>query len=451
MAGIIAEPSTTLAFQGSAGSIVAKYYDAFSGGCGVLEENVTVDNDLIFVGYGITAPDQKWDDFKGTDVRGKILLVLVNDPPSDDPTVFGGKAMTYYGRWIYKFEEAARRGAAGAILIHMTDKAGYPWQVVQKSWSGERFQLEERPDPLLLEGWIRGEIAESLLKSAGKDFATLVADAGRSDFKPVPLGIRVKAQIKNKIRKLTAPNVAGILTGTKQPDQYICLVAHHDHFGIGTPDEKGDRIYNGALDNATGVAVVIELARALSLQKPADSIIFLTVTAEEQGLLGSLYYTMHPLVPLEKTTTAISLDAINVLGRTEDVQALGAEQSQLDSIILDVANSLGLKVTPDRFPERGGFFRSDHFSFARAGVPGISINGGSDYVGKPKGWGEQKRIDFINKHYHQPSDEITPEWDTSGLVQVSDFMLKLVARLGEEKGLIPWKKESEYQRVPSLK
>ncbi len=446
MIGITADPAAKVTFTGPKGISVARYFDDFSGGCGVLQEKVAVDSEIVFVGYGVTAPGQNWDDFKGTDVSGKTLLTLVNDPPSDDPKHFGGKAMTYYGRWAYKYEEAARRGAAGVLLIHVDKMAGYPWQVVQKSFSGERFQLDGRPDPLQLEGWLRREFVETLLAGTGRNLDELLAAAALPDFKPIPLGIRVKAEIKNTIRKLAAPNVAGIVRGTKTPDRYICLVAHHDHLGIGAPDAEGDRIYNGALDNATGVAVVIDLARRLNFQKPADSVVFLTVTAEEQGLLGSLYFTLHSPVPLERTTAAISLDGINVLGRTNDVEAIGSEQSGLEKIVNDAAGMLGLKVTPDPFSEKGGFFRSDHFSFARAGVPGISVNGGMDYAGKPSGWGEQKAIDFINKHYHQPSDEITSAWDNGGMVQIAEYALLLISRIGEEQDLIDWNKDGEFQR-----
>jgi len=446
LVGITADPSTRLTFVGPKGISVARYFDDFSGICGVLREKVVVDSEIVFTGYGVTAPGQNWDDFKDADVRGKVLLTLVNDPPAEDPKHFGGKAMTYYGRWSYKFEEAARRGAAGVLLVHIDKMAGYPWQVVQKSFAVERFQVEGRPDPLLLEGWLQREFVENLLTGAGRCLDELLAAAARPDFKPIPLGIRVQAEINNRIRKLTAPNVAGIVRGTQNPDRFICLVAHHDHFGIGAPDAEGDRIYNGALDNATGVAVVIELARRLNFKKPADSVIFLTVTAEEQGLLGSLYYTLHPAFPLAQTTAAVSIDAVNILGRTSDVEAIGSELSGLEKIANDAAVRLGWKVTPDPFSDRGGFFRSDHFSFARAGVPGISVSVGLDYAGKPAGWGEQKAIDFINKHYHQPSDEITTVWDSGGMVQISEYVLSLVARIGEENGLVGWKEDGEYQR-----
>jgi len=446
MTGITADPSAVVSFESPKGTVPARYFDEFAGGSGVAEPSVSVDADLVFAGYGITAPDQTWDDFKGVDVRGKVLLVLVNDPPSADPRHFGGRAMTYYGRWTYKYEEAARHGAAGVILIHMDDLAGYPWQVVQKSWTGERFQLRDDVDPLLVRGWIRRDIAEEILRNAGKKLQDLLEAAARPDFRPIDLRTRVKTRFDNKVRELTAPNVVGILPGKVHPDRYLCVVAHHDHFGIGKPDETGDSIYNGALDNATGVAAVIACARVLEEQGTSDSVVFMTVTAEEQNLLGSEYYTLHPLVPLELTTAAFALDGLSVLGRTKDVTAIGAEQNGLKAIVDSVAAEQGLTVSPDLFPERGYFFRSDHFSFARAGVPAISVNLGSDYVGRPAGWGEEKENEYIRKHYHQPSDEVGDDWDMSGVVQIAEFWMKLVFRIGEEKDLIPWAEGSEYRR-----
>ncbi len=444
--GVTADPSMQLVFEGPSGRFTAAYYEDFMGCSGVARKRVDIDSEVIFAGYGISAPEMGWDDFKGVDVRGKVILALVNDPPSDDPAFFGGRAMTYYGRWSYKYEEAVRRGAAGALLVHMTEKAGYGWPVVQKSWMGELFQLRERPIRLPFRGWIRGDVAEKLLASLGQSLPDLVAAAGKPDFRPVPLPVRMKTRIQNRVRKLEAPNVAGILPGTGQPEQAVCLIAHIDHFGIGKPDATGDRIYNGASDNATGVAALIALARAFRESKPRDSIVFLAVTGEEQGLLGSQYYTLHPLFPLEKTTAAISLDGLNVYGRTRDFEALGAEQSRLGPLVEEVAGSMGMVMRPDSQPERGYFFRSDHFSFARAGVPGISVNGGVDYVGRPAGWGEAKNNEFIAKMYHQPGDEIQPDWDMAGLVQVLDFVQRLVARIGEEPGLVPWNPGSPYQR-----
>ena len=446
LVGVTADPATVLTFEGPSTQMTAAYFEEFVASSGVIEEEVAVDAELVFVGYGVAAPEQGWDDFKGLDVKGKVLLAFVNDPPSDNPKHFGGRAMTYYGRWTYKYEEAARRGAAGILLVHMDEKAGYPWQVVQKSWTGELFQIEGRQDPLRLRGWLRRDVAERLVGLSGKHLDELLNAAARSDFAPTPLGIRVTTRIANKIRKLSAPNVAGVLPGSERPDRFICLVAHHDHFGIGRPDATGDAIYNGALDNGTGVGAVIALAKALGAAKPKDSILFLTVTGEEQGLLGSHYYALHPLTPMAQTTAAISLDGLNVHGRTTDFRALGAEHSGLGRLVSEVVSSMGLTLEPDAHPERGSFFRSDHFSFARLGVPGISVDCGDDYVGKPAGWGEAKGQAYLAQRYHQPSDEIDPDWDTQGLVQVSEVVMKLVARIGEENGLIAWNPDSEFQR-----
>ncbi len=446
LVGVTADPSLVLDFSGATGRMSAAFFEECVVGSGVAAERVAVDAEVLFVGYGIAAPGQSWDDFKGADVRGKVLLALVNDPPAEDPAFFGGRAMTYYGRWTYKYEEAARRGAAGVLLVHTDESAGYPWQVVQKSWAGEQFQIDGEPSPLQLRGWLRRDVAARLLKLAGRDLDEAVRAAGKRDFAPLPLGLRVKTEIRNGVRRVSAPNVVGILTGTERPGRHILLSAHHDHFGIGRPDAKGDCIYNGALDNATGVALVIELARVLASARPPDSIVFLTVTGEEQGLIGSAYYALHPAAPLEQTTAALNLDGINVFGRTRDVTAPGAEMSGLGALVAAVASEMRLEVKPDPHPERGGFFRSDHFSLVRAGVPAVSLNGGNDYVDKPSGWGEKMDLEYLAKHYHQPSDEIRPEWETGGFVQAGEFTLRLIDRLGRESGLVAWKPDSPYRR-----
>ncbi|MEW6367716.1 MAG: M28 family peptidase [Acidobacteriota bacterium] len=444
--GMTADQSMTVAFQKGSEVITARYYDEIVGGSGVVSPSVNLDGELVFVGYGISAPEQKWDDYKDVDVRGKVLLMLVNDPPSTDEKFFGGRAMTYYGRWTYKYEEAGRKGAAGAILIHIEDTAGYPWQVPQQSWSGERFLPEQEQDPLKLRAWLRGDVAERVVGMAGKDLQTLVASAASPDFKPVPLHVTVKATFENQIRHLSAPNAIGMLPGAVTKERYVVVSAHHDHFGIGKPDATGDAIYNGAHDNAVGVATLLACARALAIVHPKDSVLFLTYTGEEQNLLGSEYYVHHPVVPLDRTIAVVNVDGGNSRGRTLDARAQGAEKSDLDAIVAEAAKSAGMKISPDPFPEKGYYFRSDHFSFARAGVPGFTLSSGLEYEGRPAGWGESVAVEYIRTQYHQPSDEVDDTWDLSGQVQVAELVVRIVERIAERKGEIRWNEDCEFQR-----
>jgi Zn-dependent M28 family amino/carboxypeptidase len=367
--------------------------------------------------------------------------MLVNDPPAtpQEPVLFGGKALTYYGRWTYKFEEAARRGAAGALLIHTDSSAGYPWSVVRTSNSSWRFDLartDKDPTPYLdVRAWITDSAAHRLFALAGKDLNEMRQRAATRDFVPESLGLTASLQLKSEIKKITAPNVAGILEGRdpKQRGEYIIYSAHWDHLGVGEPDKSGDRIYNGAVDNASGVAALLEIASRMeqlpASSKPRRSVLFLFPTAEEQGLLGAEWYTEHPLVPLEKTAADINLDALNVLGATRDIIALGAERSMLIGVVREVARAHKLRLTADPRPEQGGYFRSDHFPFSKKGVPSISIGNGDDFVGRPAGWGEKQFRAFNEQHYHQPSDEYQESWDLAGMVQQVDFCLGVGERL----------------------
>lgn len=408
-------------------------------------------NELVFVGYGIQAPEAGWDDYKGQDLKGKILLMLVNDPPSDDPAFFGGRALTYYGRWTYKFEEAARQGAAGVLLIHNTDMAGYPWQVVETSWTGERFDLpEESVKSTAFEGWIQQAKADELFKAKGLDFERAVQMAGKRDFAPVALGLTVFAEFHSDVRRLDSPNVLGLLKGSdpRLQREAIVITTHYDHFGIGK-EVEGDRIYNGALDNASGTAGLIELARALaaSTERLRRSVIFAAVTGEEQGLLGSAYYAAHPTWPLADTIANINVDAINVWGRTRNIVAMGAERSSLEANVKELAGRLGLAISPDPEPEKGSFFRSDHFSLVKVGIPAVYVDNGLDFEGKDPNWGQRLSEEYLAKRYHQPNDEFDPTWSFEGAEQIMEFVRMLTVSVGNATDRPKWKPGDPFARA----
>ncbi len=408
--------------------------------------------ELVFVGYGANAPEYQWNDFKDVDVKGKVLLILVNDPPAPatEPTLFGGRAMTYYGRWTYKFEEAERRGAAGALIIHTTEDAGYPWQTVVGSWSKEN-RMAPRPSsapaPLGVRGWITDNAARDMLRQAGLDLADLRSRATRRDFRPVPTGITMDITFQNNVQHLRSENVIGIVRGSdpKLRDEYVAFSAHWDHFGIG-PTVNGDSIYNGAADNASGTADLLAIARAAAAgPAPRRSLIFVFVTAEESGLLGSAYFAERPTVPADRIIAALNVDGGNILGRTRDLRVLGDTKSSLGPALAKFVQPRGMRLTPDEHPERGYFYRSDHFSFAKAGVPAVSIGAGSDFIGRPSGWGLQQEEDYTAKRYHQPSDEYSPGWDLSGAVQLSDIVLGLGRSLANAPGVPTWNRDAEFR------
>ena len=439
LVGVKADPGTTLTISGSSGSESFKFADDFVAFTGAQTESIDVDTDLVFVGYGISASEQKWNDYKGadTDYRGKILVMLVNDPPATaaEPNLFGGKALTYYGRWTYKYEEAARRGAVGAILLHTDQSAGYPWGVVRTSNGSWRFDIargQNDATPFLqFRSWVTDDAARRLMKLAGQDLDALRAKAATRDFQPVKLGLKAKLNLKSELKRVAAPNVVGVLEGSDPnlKNEYVVYSAHWDHLGIGAPNKDGDTIYNGALDNASGVAVVLAIAETIArmpaAQRPKRSSLFLFPTAEEQGLLGAEWYAKHPVVPIDKTAANVNLDSMNVLGPTQDFIPLGAERSTLKGVVDAVARNMGLRVSPDGRPEQGSFFRSDHFPFAKAGVPSISLKEGDDYVGRSKEWGEQQFKAYNTAHYHQPSDEIRDTWDYRGMIQEGEIALAI--------------------------
>jgi len=460
LVGVKADAKTELRISGQSGAESFKFADDFVVFTGAQTENVNVNADLIFVGYGIDAPGQKWNDYKGPaeDYRGKILVMLVNDPPAtaEEPELFGGRRLTYYGRWTYKFEEAARRGAVGALLLHTNESAGYPWSVVRTSNGSWRFDLartaSDRTPYLQLRSWMTDDAAHRMMRLAGLNLDDLRRQAAARDFRPVKLNLTAAINLHSELKRVEAPNVVAILPGRdpKLRDEYVVFSAHWDHLGVGAPDKTGDTIYNGALDNATGVASVIEIARVLSglplAERPRRSILFLIPTAEEQGLIGAEWYSLHPLVPIEKTAANINLDSMNILGPTHDFVPLGAERSSLKAVVEAVAKERGLRISPDPRPEQGSFFRSDHFPFAKVGVPSISLKEGSDYVGHPKEWGEKKFKEYNDAHYHQPSDEFRDDWNFQAMIQEADFALAIGRRVADAAGMPKFNPGDEFAK-----
>ncbi|HEY8188763.1 MAG TPA: M28 family metallopeptidase [Pyrinomonadaceae bacterium] len=444
LVGVKADPSTKLIVSGRNGKETFKFADDYVAFTGAQTDEVDVDAEMVFVGYGINAPEQRWNDYKGqpSDYRGKILVILVNDPPatSAEPNLFGGKALTYYGRWTYKYEEAARRGAAGVILLHTDQSAGYPWSVVRTSNGSWRFDIARTSNDapyLKVRSWITDAAAHRMFKLAGLDLNDLRTRAASREFVPIDLSLKGKINLKSEVKRVQAPNVAGILPGRdpKLRDEYVVYSAHWDHLGIGAPDKTGDTIYNGAVDNASGVASVLAIAEVLAklppAQRPRRSSLFLFTTAEEQGLLGSEWYSRHPLVPIEKTAANVNLDSMNVLGVTKDFIPLGAERSTLKEVVEAVARERGLRVSPDARPEQGSFYRSDHFPFAKVGVPSISLKEGNEYVGRSKEWGEEQFNAYNTAHYHQPSDEYSDTWDFRGMLQETEIAMAIGRRIAD--------------------
>ena len=415
-------------------------------------------SDVIFAGYGVEAPEFNWNDFKDVDVKGKTIVVLVNDPaipdpanPSQlDPKVFGGKAMTYYGRWTYKFEEGARKGAAAVLIVHETGPAGYPFSVVQGNLN-EKFDLVA-PDKNMgkanIEGWMTLDAAKKLFAMAGQDFDALKKQALTREFKPVPLGVKASMAVANKLRTIDSQNVVAKLEGSDPAleDEYVVYSAHWDHLGVGAA-VNGDTIYNGALDNASGVATVLEIAKALkqAQPKPERSFLFLMVTAEEKGLLGSEYYSLNPLYPLAKTVANINIDGVNQWGRTKDISVIGLGASDLDDYLRQAAQEQGRTITPDPEPEKGFYYRSDHFNFAKQGVPALDPDAGVDFVGKPAGWGAKKRDEYTEKDYHAPSDEVKPDWDLSGAAEDAQLLLAVGYRVANADKIPEWKPGNEFK------
>ena len=452
--GLKADPNTKLQI----GRESFKFGDDFVATTGAQRPEVSVDADLVFAGYGIDAPNYKWNDYAESPdfYRGKVLMIMVNDPPAteSEPNLFGSKALTYYGRWTYKFEEAARRGAAGVILIHTDESAGYGWNVIRTSngnWRYEVLRTASDKTPYLdLKSWVTGDTAKKILASGKLDLDELREKAKRRGFKPVNTGLKVKLNLKSETKASDSPNVVGIVQGSdpKLKNEYVVYTAHWDHLGIGEPDARGDKIYNGAYDNASGVAAVLGIGEAFAKtpekNRPKRSLLFMFPTAEEQGLLGAEYYSLHPLVPLAKTAANVNIDGVNFFGKTSDFSALGSERSSIEAVIREAASERNLTVEGDTRPEQGFFFRSDHFPFARVGVPSISLRHGDNFVTPLKGEPEAFFKDYTAKYYHQASDEYKEWWDTSAMIQEAELALAIGIKLANLPSMPRYKDTDEF-------
>ncbi|MGB7585697.1 MAG: M28 family peptidase [Terriglobales bacterium] len=452
LVGITPEPQTIFALvPAKHAAINLKPLDQYVAYDQTQQPQSDVDAQIVYVGYGIVAPEYKWDDYKGVDVRGKVLLMLVNEPPSDDTKFFKGKALTYYGRWTYKFEEAARKGAVGAILIHQTEMASYPWEVVRNSNSGEKAYLKSEGTPeLKVAAWIQFDTAKTLADSAGLDLAQMLVDARARDFHPVALPVRLKAHMVSKVRFFQSNNVLAMLPGAdrKLKTEAVMYTAHYDHLGI-RPDMPGDNIYNGARDNATGCGILLEVARAYAeaMQRPARSILFASVTAEEQGLLGSEYLGKHPPIPASKISLDMNYDDVPPLGSPEEVEVSGAERTTFYPVITVMAKTFRLAIRPDSRPEAGHYYRSDHFSLARVGIPAFSINEGIKYKGHDAEWGQEQADEYTAKHYHQPSDEYSADMDFIGDAVMARFGFALGWMAASQLKEVGWQKGDEFEAV----
>ena len=452
MVEITAGPVTKLEIKRDKKSMLFAYGDEFVGvTLRVVEKVSLVDSEMVFVGYGIVAPEYNWNDYAGLDVRGKTVVMLVNDPgfATKDPEFFKGRAMTYYGRWTYKFEEAARQGAEGVLIIHETEPAAYPWGVVKNGWTGPQFNLTSEDKNLsrcAVEGWVTIETARKLFESAGLNYDEIKPAAAKQGFKAIPLGLRASVTLKNNLRQSKSNNVIALLPGTDRADECIIYMAHWDHFGI-DPALEEDQIYNGALDNATGTAALIELAEAFKKLEspPSRSIIFLAVTAEEQGLLGSKYYATHPVYPPAKTVAAINMDSLNIYGKMKDITIIGYGNSELDDYVEAAAAEQGRRVRPNPTPEKGSFYRSDHFPFAKQGIPALYTSSGIDHVEHGEDWTLAKQEKYTAENYHKPSDEFDPNWDLSGAIEDLRLLFKVGHKLSMESIFPNWKEGTEFK------
>ena len=449
LVGLTAEPHLALRFL-DGGSTEPAYRDDYVLRAGVPETEVAAEGELVFVGYGITAPEYGWDDYKDVDVRGKVLLMRVNDPGTEEtPGFFGGKALTYYGRWTYKFEEASRRGAAGALLVHTSESAGYGWNVVRASNTGEQFDLAGAPrHPLAVKGWVSLDTAVEALRRAGQDPEELMRRSEERGFRPVPTGVGVHARVRSTVREVRTANVAGLLPGSGAPEEVVVLTSHYDHLGTGV-DERGERVvYHGAYDNASGVSLLLAVAEAAASlpEPPRRSLLFVSTTAEESGLLGTEWYARHPPVPLERTAAALNVDGANLQGRTRDVAPLGADRSELGEVVRRAARAEGLELRPDPHPEQGMFFRQDHFPLARAGIPALALDHGLDFEGRPAGWGEEWYAEFVGRHYHQPSDAYREGTDYGGAVQQGRVLLRAALAVADAEAFPRWTEGAEFAR-----
>ena len=450
--GVTSRVESPLTFTGSGGTASFRQLDESISFAGLPRADVRLkDVPVVFGGYGIVAPEYAWDDYKGADVKGKVLLFMNNDP-DDDPAIFEGKTRLYYGRWTYKYEQAARMGAIGAIVIHTPESAGYGWTVVRNSWDGERFTLESEPEGAIpLKAWTTEEASRVLVKLGGFDLDALIRKAKSRDFRPVPLGVTVSVGIRSEVRRTRTANVVGKVQGSDpaRTGEAVVFTSHHDHLGMKADAKPGeDAIYNGAVDNASGVSEMLEIARAVASlpAPPARTVYFAAVAAEEQGTLGSLALAARPPVPITKVAACLNVDSINVLGRTRDLSVTGFGRTSIDAEILAVAAMQGRTVAADRHPESGGYYRSDQFSFARAGVPAVYLGGGSDFVTDAEAKKAAGR-EFGRKHYHQPSDEYRESWDLSGAIDDARLAFHVTLRVANAARMPEWKPADEFAAV----
>ncbi len=452
LVAIAADTTMTLAVSGRGATNRFAYGTQFMGWTTRVVPRVDIaGSDVVFVGYGIVAPEYAWNDYAGIDARGKTVVMLVNDPgfATKDTALFNGNAMTYYGRWTYKYEEAARHGAAAALIVHETAPAGYPWEVVSGSWSGPQFDLvaaDSNMSRVALEGWLTLASAEAVFQQAGLRYDSLKAQAARRGFRPVPTGLRASAGVRNTITRSTSRNVLALLPGTTRADEIVVYIAHWDHLGR-DPTLPGDQIYNGALDNATGTAGLLELAAAYAslAPKPQRSVLFLAVTAEEQGLLGSQYYATHPVYPLDHTVAVVNMDGLNIWGPMRDVTVVGYGMSALDDLLADAARTQDRVVRPDPEPEKGFYYRSDHFEFAKMGVPALYTDAGIDNIEHGEAWAREQRDKYTNERYHKPSDEFDPTWDLRGAVQDLQLLFRVGYGIANGAHYPNWRPGTEFR------
>lgn len=444
-------PDRRMIFKGQGGQVTADYLTGFVAGTKRVEPKVSLTNSsLVFAGYGIVAPEFKWNDYAGLDVRGKTVVVMINDPGFADSTLFRGKNMTYYGRWTYKFEEAARQGAAGILIIHDTAPAAYPWSVVRSGWSKSKLQAEEKDNNrsrAAVEGWISLDIAKQLLKLSGQS-ETILANASKPGFKAVDLKLQTSLNITNTIKRSVSNNVVAILPGTKRPKENIIYSAHWDHLGVGEK-VNGDSIYNGAVDNATGVAALLELASAFqkAVHRPERSIVFVSFTGEEQGLIGSEYYARHPVYPVSQTVADINMDMMGIAGKTKDIVIYGYGQSELEDYAEVSARKQGRVIVKDPVPSSGLYYRSDHFNFAKVGIPSLFTGSGVDNVLHGREWGLKQVADYTKSRYHAPGDNAEAITDYTGMVEDTRLLFDLGYRLSQQTTFPKWKSGSEFKAV----
>jgi Zn-dependent M28 family amino/carboxypeptidase len=447
--GVETLPESHLSWQQGGRTIPMTYLEEYVGLNQRQQEDVEIDAEAVFVGHGIHAPEFNWNDYANVDIQGKIAVVFTNEPPSEDPAFFGGRALTYYGRWVFKYEEAVRQGALGVMIVHTTETAGYPWQVVRNSWGMQKpFVRLDAGDPeLAVAGWVTAEVGEKIFASTGKTVEQMLELANSKDFQPVPLGLRLKGRIQSKVTPFDTHNVVAKIEGSdpETNGEAILYTAHWDHLGVGF-EVNGDNIYNGAADNASGCGVLLELARAFAQfePKPARTVLFAAVGAEEGGLRGSEYYAHHPVVAAGKTALNLNYDGLLPIGRTESVALLGYERTTVKQLVEDTAKEFDLAIEPDSHPEQGYYYRSDHFSLAKAGVPAFSLRLGMRLEGKPADVAEAAYQDYVANRYHQPSDEFDPAWDFGGLEQLARLGFEIGRRVANLPELPTWQAGDEF-------